>query len=229
MIRLVVFDMAGTTVDDAFSVHDAMIRAFDQYGLTIDRETASQAIAVPKPVGIHRILTLLGQESPYLETLLLTAFKSHMRNYYANDPGVQEVPGASALFSKLKEQNIQIGLDTGFDRELADVILQRLRWIDHGFIDASVASDEVRHGRPHPAMIFALMEQAGIQRPDQVVKVGDTPTDIEQGRRAQCRLTIGRYSGAFPEQALINAGADAVVTDILDILPILHEAKAGSR
>lgn len=224
MIRLTVFDMAGTTVDNAFSVHDAMIRAFAQFKLTIDRELANLVIAVPKPVGIHHVLNKLGIVQPDLEPQLLSAFKSEMGHYYAYDPDVQEVPGTSTVFRALKGLGIIVGLDTGFDREMADIILSRMNWQTEGLVDFTITSDEVSSGRPHPEMIHRLMDFSGIQRADQVVKVGDTPADITQGRRAQCASVIGRLSGAFSREALLNAGADAVVSDIRDVLPIIYEA-----
>lgn len=223
MIRLVVFDMAGTTVDDAFSVHDAMIRAFAQFEMNIDRKIASQAIAVPKPVGIHQILSAMGKDSLALEKQLFIAFKKHMSDFYANSPKVREVPGASHLFRNLRDLGIKIGLDTGFDRELADIILRRMSWSTEGLIDATITSDEVEHGRPYPDMIYRLMNLCAVDSTEEVIKVGDTPTDMIQGKNAGCIYTIGRNSGAFSTEELLLAGADLVIEDLSRMLTALPQ------
>lgn len=48
--------MAGRTVSDTFSVHESMIKAFEDFELKIDREIASNVLADPKPIGINYIL-----------------------------------------------------------------------------------------------------------------------------------------------------------------------------
>jgi phosphonoacetaldehyde hydrolase len=50
--------------------------------------------------------------------------------------------------------------------------------------DHLVASDEVAAGRPAPDMIRYLMAKAQVTDPSCVVKVGDTPVDIAEGRNA---------------------------------------------
>jgi phosphoglycolate phosphatase-like HAD superfamily hydrolase len=50
-------------------------------------------------------------------------------------------------------------------------------------------------------MIFYAMTQLNIQSVREVVKIGDTPADMLEGRNAGCRGVVGVLSGARPIEA----------------------------
>jgi phosphonatase-like hydrolase len=209
-IQLVVLDMAGTTVDDTFSVHTAMIKAFKDNGLEINREIASHVLAVPKPIGIQTILTsFFDINNSELVSKIHISFMDHMNFYYRESELVKETKDTTRLFLFLKERDIKIVLDTGFSKETADLIIDRLQW--HSVIDGLVCSDDPSIGRPKPDMIYKAMELTGVDDSKFVVKVGDTPNDMLQGKNAKCKWTIGVNSGAFCNEDLINSGADLIV------------------
>ncbi len=209
-IQLVVLDMAGTTVSDTFSVHDSMIKAFQEHDLIIDRKLASNVLAVPKPIGINIILTNHFQiVDEQLIEKIHNSFKFHMNSYYRDNEAVSETKNTGLFFTYLKERNIKIVLDTGFSKETAELIVERLNWI--GIIDGLVCSDDISIGRPKPDMIFIAMEMVGVTDVNNVIKVGDTPNDMLQGKNANCQWTIGVNSGAFSIEDLKNSGADLVL------------------
>ena len=209
-IQLVVLDMAGTTVSDTFSVHDSMINAFQDHKLIIDRKLASNVLAVPKPVGIN---TILVNHFQIIDDLLIekihNSFKFHMNSYYRDNEAVSETKNTGKFFTYLKERDIKIVLDTGFSKETADLIIDRLQW--HSVIDGLVCSDDPSIGRPKPDMIFIAMEMVGVSEINKVIKVGDTPNDMLQGKNANCKWTIGVNSGAFSSEELRMSGADLIV------------------
>jgi phosphoglycolate phosphatase-like HAD superfamily hydrolase len=67
-------------------------------------------------------------------------------------------------------------------------------------------------------MIYKAMEMVGISDAKKVIKVGDTPNDMMQGKNAKCKWVIGVNSGAFTNQDLIDSGADFIVSTPFDIL-----------
>src|SRR5262249_15130210 len=86
-------------------------------------------------------------------------------------------------------------------REALRTLIDRLGWERDELIDASVTSDEVERGRPHPDMIQRLMRKLGITDPRRVAKVGDTPADLLEGKNAGCGLVVGVTQGSSaPEQ-----------------------------
>ena len=223
-IQLVVLDIAGTTVSDTFSVHDSMINAFQDNDLIIDRKLASNVLAVPKPAGIKTILTNHFQiVDEQLIEKIHNSFKFHMNSYYRDNEAVSETKNTGLFFTYLKERNIKIVLDTGFSKETADLIIDRLQW--HSTIDGLVCSDNPSIGRPKPDMIYKAMEMTGVEDSKYVVKVGDTPNDMLQGKNANCNWTIGVNSGAFSCDELEKVGADFIVKYPFEIININENKK----
>jgi phosphoglycolate phosphatase-like HAD superfamily hydrolase len=115
-----------------------------------------------------------------------------------------------------------VALDTGFSRDILDVLLDRLGWRQDETFDVTVASDEVEHGRPHPDLIQRAMERLGVREPAVVAKIGDTPSDMLQGRAARCGLVVGVTYGTHSRTQLEMP--EVIVIDRLpDLLPLIWE------
>lgn len=206
-IRLAVLDMAGTTVEDKDFVAQALVQAFRTKGMEITVPQANAKMGLPKPEAIRELVEenfFISPDARLVEDLF-AEFESIMCRFYAEEPGIIGKPGSDACFLQLKAADIRVFLDTGFSRRVADVVLNRLGWLQKGLIDGSVASDEVAHGRPHPDLIFKAMELVGITDASEVAKVGDTISDLWEGTRAGCALVIGITSGAQGASELQSA------------------------
>lgn len=199
MIKLAVFDMAGTTVKDQDNVHQALIHAMAHFGYAVTREEANAVMGYPKPVAIRELLEARRAGLERLDEIY-ARFLLEMNAYYQNAPDVAPAPYAAETFERLRAQGIKVTLDTGFAREIVETILARLQWSDK--IDAWVASDMTPRGRPHADMIRFLMAQTGVSDPLEVAKIGDTHADIQEGRNAGVALNIAITSGAFTREAL---------------------------
>ncbi|MHC5543143.1 HAD family hydrolase, partial [Singulisphaera rosea] len=145
-------------------------------------------------------------------------FVARMCRFYESDPSVGEMPGARRLFESLHARGIKIALNTGFSRKIAQIIIDRFGWAEQGLVDASVASDEVARGRPHPDMIHHLMKQLHVDDPRHVAKVGDTPVDLQEGQNVGCGIVIGYTSGTHSREELSRYPSSALIGS-LDELP----------
>ncbi len=220
MMELVVFDMAGTTVHDGDAVNACFRAALAAADLRADPDSVNAVMGLPKPEAIRLLLAEArpGVQPDAAEVDSLHGnFVCRMQDYYANDPAVREIPGASATFTTLRRAGIKVALNTGFSRSIADVLLARLGWQSPAVIDADVASDEVPRGRPHPDMIRRLMESLDIHDVRQVAKVGDTRADLEEGANAGCGLVIGVTTGSFTAAQLRNYPHTHIVASVADI------------
>jgi phosphonatase-like hydrolase len=223
-IQLLVFDMAGTTVKDNDNVHMALQSAFEKQHITISRNEANDVMGYPKPVAIKTLLQQKGNPHPD-EELVATIFKNfqqEMVDYYLTGSDVAEIKGVSEFFEWLHSHGLKIAIDTGFDRRIANAILNRLGWREKGLIDVSVTSDEVANGRPYPDMIFKAMELTGVSSAKQVVKVGDTASDLMQGTAAGCKYVVGVTTGAFTKEALLKEPHTHIINQLSDLIPILN-------
>lgn len=218
-IKLVVFDIAGTTVKDEDYVAHAFRNAFVKNGYDISLEQTYPYMGVKKIVAVNALLAKLGGRPADAGTIH-TDFADEMMDFYLYDPAVVPLSYAEEVFQQLKERNISIALNTGFPRIIADTIVNRLQWKQKGWIDDVIASDEVEHGRPQPYMIRELMRRAGITDPEEVAKVGDTEVDVNEGRNAECGLVVAVTTGAYSNDQLAAYDPDFIIPD-LSTLPSL--------
>ena len=229
LLKLVVLDMAGTTVRDQHEVEACFAQAATATGL---HASAGRILAVQGMAKRH-VFELLWQEQLGPTAAVRSqvehsyqVFREILEAYYR----VQEVvptEGCLELFAFLRSQGIRIALTTGFYREVTDLILGRLGWdagLDaqrrgnaHSLIDLSIASDEVVEGRPAPLMIQRAMRTFGITDPRQVYNVGDTPSDLESGRRAGCARSLGLTNGTHTRQQLARCPNDGLYTSLAEL------------
>jgi phosphonatase-like hydrolase len=146
-----------------------------------------------------------------------------MIEYYQSAPGIEPLPNVEETFRKLHEQGVQVGINTGFSRDIADTIVNRLQWREKGLIDHLVGSDEVELGRPHPYMIQKMMIAGGITQPKEVAKVGDTEVDVREGHNAGCSYVIGITTGIFTREELEEYHPTHIIDDIAQIIDIINQ------
>ena len=202
-IELVVFDLAGTTVNDEDGVNRAVREALAAEGVSVSREAVNQVMGIPKPVALRRLIEGAGRGD--LLTRLDTIhndFVARMIRFYRQDPSVYEIAGSTDVFRRLRAAGIYVVLDTGFTRDIVEVILDRLAWKNPDLVNLTVTSDEVARGRPHPDMIAKAMAELGVRDAQRVAKVGDTPADLEEGMRAGCGMVVGVTRGSHTAEQL---------------------------
>jgi phosphonatase-like hydrolase len=202
-IELVVFDLAGTTVNDADGVNRAVREALAAVGVNVSRDSVNAVMGIPKPVALRYLLEEASREDLLADLSQIHAdFVARMIRFYQTDPSVYEIAGATDVFRRLQAAGIKVALDTGFTRDIVDVILPRLGWTDSRLVNFTVTSDEVSRGRPHPDLIQRAMTALGLTDPARVAKVGDTPADLEEGMRAECGMVIGVTQGSHSAEQL---------------------------
>jgi len=225
--QLVVFDVAGTTVFDGDIVIDAMSDALRSSGVDIDRDLIRALMGVPKPVAIRTLLAQHGYRGGDADALtrdVHAAFLERVIDRYRHADGVREMEGAAAVFVALHRQGVKVALDTGFSRPILHVLLERLGWTTPDVIDCSVTSDEVAHGRPAPDLIRRAMQMTAVVDPRAVVKVGDTPADIESGRAAACGCVVGVTYGTHSRAELERHRPDVVIDRLSSLVPLVASA-----
>jgi phosphonatase-like hydrolase len=223
-IELVVFDLAGTTVKDNFDVPRVLQRALvDLGGVNISLQQATDLMGIPKPVAIKKLLVdggLTSIKEEFVEEIH-RYFVESMIDFYRYDVSVGEKKGVSETFAALRKAGVKVVVDTGFDRDITDVLLKRLGWHAKGLLDASVTSDEVENGRPAPDMIFEAMKRTGITDVKRVAKVGDTASDMQEGTNAGCSFVIGITTGAYTADQLKKEPYTHLAEDVEEVLKII--------
>lgn len=220
-VELVIFDLAGTTVEDRGEVTDAFAGALAEHGIEVTREQLDGVRGSSKRQAVLGFVP----EGPGRESraaAVYAAFREHLARRYESG-GVRPVPGAAETFRALRERGVRVALNTGFDRETTALLLGALGW-GGGTVDAVVCGDDVKRGRPAPYLIFRAMEAAGAVSVHRVASVGDTTLDLRAGYNAGVRWNVGVLSGAHRRPALEAAPHTHLLPSVAELLGLWDAA-----
>ena len=128
------------------------------------------------------------------------------------------------LFSQLKDNGYSIAIATADTDDGVEMFLENAK-ADVDFVLCANTPDFP----PKPSKVSAekLCQHFGVH-PDDVVMVGDTPTDMQFGINGNFGLVVGVTTGIGEEADLKQAGAHVVLGDLSQLLPSLKNTHYGS-
>lgn len=252
MIEAVIFDWAGTAVDyGCFAPVQAFREAFAHYDVPVTMEETRKPMGMLKRDHIRTMMKMEriaaewkrvhGREATEEDVEAVYAqfepkLFSILENYSSPKPFVLET------VDTLRKMGIKIGSSTGYTDAMMDIVVKGAA--KEGYSpDFWISPDGVGgKGRPYPYMIFENMKVLGVSSVKNVVKVGDTVSDIREGVSAGV-WSVGVIEGSSElgltqeefeqmsteqkekeccrvEQVFRKAGADFVI-DNLSQLPAL--------
>lgn len=250
----VIFDWAGTTVDyGCFAPVQAFMEIFKEYGIEPTmRETR-------EPMGMLKwdhIKTMLSMERISKEFIRIYGREftdkdvDEMHDKFSAmlmgilDQFADPKDHVIETVDKLHSMGIKIGSTTGYTDKMMEIVTTEAEKAGYK-PDCWFSPDSTNHkGRPYPYMIFKNMEALNISSVQNVIKVGDTISDIKEGKNAGV-ITVGVIEGSSEmgltkeeymalsdtaraekidllTQAYKAAGADHVILDIRGILDIIN-------
>ena len=158
---------------------------------------------------------------------------------------VQPKPYVLDTIRALREKKIKIGSTTGYNDKMMALVAEGAECLGYR-PDCWYSPDAVQgKGRPYPYMVFLNLQRLEVSAVDRAVKVGDTVSDIMEGKRAGC-WSVGVLEGSSEvaltqeeylaldqvqqlaekqrvRQRFLDAGADFVI-DHLGQLPALLDS-----
>lgn len=213
---MVVFDMAGTTINENNIVYKTLHKSIINQGISVDLNTVLNVCAgKEKHKAITDLLDFL-EISNIDSNLVFENFKEALEIAYDQEE-IKAIDGVEELFLKLKSKEIIIVLNTGYDSKTANKLLSKLNWSVGNQIDALITADDVKTGRPSAEMINLAMKMFNIENSIHVLKAGDSSIDIKEGKNANCGVTVGVLSGAQNKQELEKANPDFIFNDITQV------------
>ncbi|MCV6630535.1 MAG: phosphonatase-like hydrolase [Flavobacteriaceae bacterium] len=218
-IKLVVLDMAGTTIDEQNVVYKTLHKAINAHGVVVDLETVlKHGAGKEKHQAIKDILHFLGNSSLSSQAIFAD-FKTMLDAAYDNLE-VCPITGVEATIKALRERHITVVLNTGYNSKVANGLLQKMAWEEGIHYDALITADDVTNGRPAPDMIHLAMDKFEITDANMVLKAGDSAIDIEEGKNANCGITVGVLSGAQTKSQLETAQPDYIMQNVAGLLEL---------
>jgi phosphoglycolate phosphatase len=217
-IKLVVLDMAGTTVADGGLVEEAFTRAAERLGVEPDLEYVRATMGESK-ISVFR--ALFGTEE------LAQRANTEFERAYAElvDGGrVSALPGAAEAIGELRAAGRKVVLTTGFARVTQDAILDTLGWRE--IADLTLCPADAGRGRPYPDMVLTALLRTATDDVRQIAVAGDTSYDMLTGVRSGAAVVAGVLTGAHGAEQLTGAGATHVLGSVAE-LPALLTGKDG--
>jgi phosphonatase-like hydrolase len=218
---LVVFDLAGTTIEDDGRVADVFRDVLTGHGLA---DAAGRIGAVRGRSKREAIRALVGgaPDGAARAARIYDDFACRLSETFEERPP-RPIAGAHALFVRLQAAGVRVALTTGFEWAIAAPMLERLGWLEET-VDAIVCADDVERGRPAPDLIVRAMALTGVSGARMVAAVGDTTADVMAGAAAGVGWNVAVLSGAHGRDALERAGATAIIPSVADlgsVLPVI--------
>ncbi|MER5482739.1 phosphonatase-like hydrolase [Streptomyces sp. NPDC002812] len=223
--RLIVLDMAGTTVADGGLVERAFERAAERLGVEPgSADHAAKLQYVRDTMGESKISVfrhLFGTEE------LAQRANSAFEQAYGElvDGGlIAPIPGAREAVEKLRADGRTVVLTTGFARVTQDAILDALGW--QGLADLTLCpADAGGRGRPYPDMVLAAFLRTGaVADVRDTVVAGDTAYDMLSGVRSGAGIVAGVLTGAHDRAALTGHGATHVLASVAELPALLAQS-----
>lgn len=254
-IQGVIFDWAGTTVDYGCF---APVQAFKEAFLSIGIEATNDEVREPMGMlKVEHIKTML--EMPRIKQLFQTKYN---RSYTMDDvlsiykvfeeklmrsisQYTQVKPHVLETIQKLREKGMKIGSTTGYTDAMMQEVVASAK-VQGYEPDCWFSPDSTNgKGRPYPYMIFNNMETLLLDNVHRIIKVGDTTSDIKEGKHAgvisvgvlegssEMGLTQEEYEALSEEnrKALLNkvekryrsAGADHVILNLSELCDLIDQ------
>ena len=123
-VELVVFDVAGTIIEDRGEVRTALGHALRKRGIPFEQDELKEWMGASKREVIrHFVARDNRRKSPSADVVELTykLFRSELENLYRSS--INPIPGAATTFAWCRERGIQLATTTGFYAEIRDLIL----------------------------------------------------------------------------------------------------------
>ncbi|MGQ9370753.1 phosphonoacetaldehyde hydrolase [Azospirillum sp. ST 5-10] len=254
-LRLVVFDWAGTCIDHGCRAPAAVFQAaFAELGVTIDEAEARAPMGLPKWQHIRAIGSAIDARwraatgAGFGDADADAVYERFLPRQIAVVADYADViAGVPEAVAALRARRMRIGSTTGYTRDIMAACVGKAE--AQGYApDAMVCAGDLPTGRPGPHMVFRLMAEFDVYPPAAVVKVGDTPVDVEEGlnagawtvavaatgnevgltAEALAALPAAEREGRIGRAAakLAAAGAHYVIPSVADLPPVIADIEA---
>jgi phosphoglycolate phosphatase len=226
MKRLVLFDIDGTllTADGAprRAFHRAMMEVYGTTGPIATHHFDGKT----DPQIARELLTLAGLPAAAVTNGLPALWSTYLRELSTElalpSHRTTVLPGVFGVLDALasRPDEAVLGLLTGNIREGAALKLGSAR-IRHDFRVGAFGSDAERRDELPPLAVERARDVTGVVFDrDDVVIIGDTPSDVTCGRGIGARA-VGVATGRYAPAELRAAGAMAVFQDLTDTAAVL--------
>lgn len=203
-ITTLLFDWDGTLVDSAQPGLTAYEKSFAELGIPFDHETY-RAVYSPNWLSVYEGLGLPKEQWQRADELWTQHY---------GEQSVELIKGAGETIAKLRQKKYRLGVvssgnDCRVNREIKELGLA-------GFFEVVICHEQIRNRKPDPEGLETAMRLMNCSREGSCY-IGDTPEDIEMGKRAGL-LTVGVRSAYPTNWKLERSNPDIFIQSLSELL-----------
>jgi phosphoglycolate phosphatase len=184
--KMVIFDWDGTILDSTGAITRSIQKACLDAGFV---DPGEQIASYVIGLGLKDALRQVAPNASETQVNLL--IESYKKNYLSKDHQLELFVGAIPLFKKLNEMGVVCTVATGKSRQGLNRAMSHTNTAQ--YFMGSRCADEC-HSKPHPQMIFELIDEFNVL-PSDVVMIGDTTHDLYMAQAA-CVDALSVQTGA---------------------------------
>ena len=215
--KLCIFDMDGTLVNTIDTIAYFGNTTLENFGFdTIPTDEYKLMIGNGSRVLIERMLNFVQASAENVDEI----HKWYRDKYDSDFMYLKRVyDGIISMLNTLKDEGIKTAILSNKDDKTAKLVAEAL--FDDGLIDLCLGARKGKALKPDPSSVFEIIEEFGVEK-EECLYIGDTATDIMTAKNADV-FSIGVLWGFRSEKELRDAGADAIVSDPVEIAEIACE------
>lgn len=213
MIKGIIFDLDGTTVNTLNELYVSINQTLKEYGYptkTLDE------VRMGVGRGFRKLVEAVVPEK-LDEEKLAEIGRSYQKAYTENYLKSDVYPGMTDLLKELQERGIRLAINSNKSDRFTKALIAK-NYPDIRFT-AVYGGREGVPMKPDPTVAKQIAEQMGLEM-EEVLYVGDSDVDIQTGRNAGMK-TAGCLWGFRDRETLANAGADFFLEKPEDLLKLL--------
>ncbi len=213
MYKALLCDLDGTILDTIHTIAYYVNKALSDLDLPCVEESSVNYLAGEGPVNLtKRALLVNGVYND--ETF--EKYYAHYKSIYDAEPFylTKAFPGMNEVLMTLKNKGVKLAVISNKQHSAVAPVVERFF---PGIFDMAMGSGENFPLKPHAAMGEYTIEKLGL-KPEEIVYLGDTKTDMQFGKAIKAGLNVGVLWG-FRDYAELNEyGADKIIDNVKDIL-----------
>lgn len=184
MFHAVLFDLDGTLIDTEKYYRICWPRALAHFGYDMTDEMALSMRSLGRPFAPARLKEWYGEDFDYPK---VREYRKHLMEEMIAAEGIAIKPGAVALLTQLKEQEIIRAVTTATDHERTERYLKKVGL--EGYFDRIISATDVKEGKPSPDIYAYACRELGFS-PQECLAVEDSPNGVRSAYSAGCRVVM---------------------------------------
>lgn len=213
-IKGILFDFDGTLAD----TNDLILSAFRHtFKECLNKEFSQQEIVKSFGLTLAEAMKLYAPDDEMIPAMRSVYREFNLRHH---DEMIRPISGVADALAALHAKGLKMAVVTSKKSPMAKRGLKCCGL--EAYISAVVGCDDTVLNKPDPEPMLKACELLAV-KPEHCICVGDSPFDLQSGKRAGALTAAVKYTSFAWEKMLADGKPDYTLDNMLDLLPIIDK------